>query len=144
MESNIDVVRTFYDALSNGDMGSLFCRFAPQIDWREADGIPYADRNPYRTPQDVATGVLARIGADWDGFMVVPESFASEGGLVVMLGRYKGTNRTTGKPLDVPVAHAWTVKEGAIRAFRQYVDTVLVRRAMQGPAATFSLPAYTF
>lgn len=144
MESNIDIVRSFYDALSAGNMAHLFDRFAPEIDWREADGFPYADRNPYRTPREVATGVLARIGADWDGFTVVPDSFASHGGLVVMLGRYRATNRTTGKRLDVPVVHAWTVCEGEIRAFRQYVDTLLVRRAMEPPVARLRMPAYTF
>lgn len=128
-DNSIGVVKTFYEALAVGNMEALFAGFAPVIDWREADGFPYADGNPYTTPAAVAEGVLARIVADWDGFAVNVDRYVGDGDRVVMLGRYSGTYRATGKTLDVPVAHAWTVKEGQIVAFQQYVDTLLVERA---------------
>ena len=35
--------------------------FDPEIVWNEAESIPYADRNPYVGPQQVAEGVFGRI-----------------------------------------------------------------------------------
>jgi len=123
------VVRTFYDDLSSGNLDGLFARFADQIDWREADGFPYADRNPYTTPQAVAEGVLGRLVADWDGFTVTPERFLGDGEVVAVFGRYAGTFKATGKSIDVPMAHVWTVRDGAVTSFRQYVDTLVVDKA---------------
>ncbi len=59
-DANVATVRTFYDALQAGDMDGLFAQFAPTIDWREAEGVPYSDRNPYTSPAAVAEG-----RADW-------------------------------------------------------------------------------
>ena len=37
--------------------------------------------------------------------------------------RYNGTNKKTSKSIDAQVAHLWTLKDGKITAFQQYVDT---------------------
>jgi ketosteroid isomerase-like protein len=128
-QSNTEIVRTFYEALRAGNGEKAFARFAEAIDWREADGFPYSDRNPYTTPQAVAEGVLGRISADWKSFTVCPEHLTANGDTVVVLGRYGGVHKRTGKRLDVPVCHVWTVRAGQITAFRQYVDTLIVQRS---------------
>ena len=129
METNTDVVRTFYDGLSAGDIDSAFAKFASTIDWREADGFPYSDGNPYTRPEAVAAGVVGRIVRDWEAFTASPERFFADGDTVVVVGRYRGVHRKTGKKLDVPMCHAWTVRGGRIRGFRQHVDTLMVQRA---------------
>lgn len=134
--TNIEVVRTFYDALSAGNGRDLFARFAPAIDWREAEGFLYSDGNPYTTPEAVAEGVLGRISRDWESFAVRPQQMVAGGIDVVVLGRYTGVHRKTGRRLDVPVCHAWKVERDQITAFRQYVDTLVVQRSTYWPLAT--------
>ena len=51
---------------------------------------------------------------------------------VVVLARYTAINKATGKPLNVRVAHHFTVRGGRIVRFEQFVDTALVRDAMTG------------
>ena len=135
-ESNIEVVGTFYNALSAGNSDEVFSRFAGSIDWREADGFPYSDLNPYTTPQAVAEGVLGRIVDDWEHFTVCPQQMVADGETVVVLGRYTGVHRRSRRPLDVPVCHVWKVERGHITAFRQYVDTLIVQRSTYWPIAT--------
>lgn len=43
---------------------------------------------------------------------------------------YTATNKATGKPIDVRVAHHFVVRGGLIVRFEQFVDTALVREAM--------------
>ena len=46
------------------------------------------------------------------------------------LARYTAVNKATGRPIDVRVAHHFTVRGGLIVRFEQFVDTALVRDAM--------------
>jgi hypothetical protein len=44
--------------------------------------------------------------------------------------RYTATNKATGNPVNVRVAHHFVVRGGLIVRFEQFVDTALVRDAM--------------
>ena len=45
------------------------------------------------------------------------------GSEIVVLGRYRGVAKETGKRLDVPFVHIWTVEDGTAVRFRQFLDT---------------------
>lgn len=54
---------------------------------------------------------------------MTPEQFLDAGDEVVVVGRYRGVAKGTGKHLDVPFVHIWTFRgERAVR-FRQFLDT---------------------
>ena len=127
--SNAQYVRSLYDAFARGDMPAVLAGLAPDVVWMEAEGTPYADRNPYRGPQAVATGVFQRLGADWNNFRADVERVVDGGDTVVVLGRYRATNRQTGRALDAPFAHVWNLRDGKVVRFDQYVDTAQVARA---------------
>jgi ketosteroid isomerase-like protein len=46
----------------------------------------------------------------------------------VVLGRYRATNRETGKALDAPFAHVWDLRGGKVVRFDQYADTAQLAR----------------
>lgn len=117
------VVTTVYEAFAVGDIAQVTSAMAPDIDWREAQGNPYADNNPYIGPDAVVSGVFMRLGGEWDGFSAIPAEYVTNGDRVVVFGNYGGTYKATGKALDVPFVHSWTVKDGKIVAFQQYTDT---------------------
>ena len=116
-------IRDLYSAFARGDAATVLAMFDPEIIWNEAENIPYADRNPYVGPQQVAEGVFGRIMTDFDGFTVNPDKIVHEGDTVVALGRYRGTHRSTGEGLDAQFAHVWTFSNGKIVGFQQYTDT---------------------
>lgn len=125
--TNRERIERIYDAFSRGDTDAVFGAMAPDVDWNEAEGSPYADRNPYRGPQAVGEGVFGRLLADYDGFAAVPERYVADGDTVVALGRYSGTRAGSDRPLDAPFAHVWTLEDGAVTAFQQYTDTAQYR-----------------
>ena len=125
---NEALVRAIYDAFAAGDIPGLLGRMSPDMVWNEAENYPYADGNPYRGHDAIVAGVFARIGAEWDGFAAVPETFLDAGDTIVVLGRYSGTFRATGRSQDSQMVHVWRVAEGQAVSFQQYVDTLQVAR----------------
>jgi ketosteroid isomerase-like protein len=71
----------------------------------------------------VLDGVFMRLGTEWNGFSVTPHEFIDGGDDVVVLARYGGVHKGTGKPIDSEVAHVWTVRDGKATRFIQYADT---------------------
>jgi uncharacterized protein len=126
---NVALIRAIYDAFAGGDIAGVVGRMSPDIVWNEAENFPYADRNPYRGPEAVLTGVFARIGAEWDGFEAIAEELIDGGDTVVAIGRYRGACRATGRSIDAQLAHVWRIEDGRAAAFQQYADTLQVARA---------------
>jgi ketosteroid isomerase-like protein len=128
--SNADIVRAIYVAFGKGDIPNVLGAMAPDIVWHEAENLPYADRNPYVGPNAILEGVFARIGAEWESFAVKPEEIIESGDRVIMLGRYGGACKATGKSIDLQVAHVWRLKDGKATHFQQYADTLQMARAV--------------
>jgi ketosteroid isomerase-like protein len=131
-EDSVGLVRSIYEAFAAGDIPGVLGRMAPDMEWNEAENFPYADGNPYVGADAIVGGVFARLGGEWDGFAAVPEEFLDAGDTVVVLGRYKGICKATGKPLDAQMAHVWRVKGGKAVHFQQYTDTLQAARVTGG------------
>nr|WSZ17341.1 nuclear transport factor 2 family protein [Streptomyces canus] len=123
-----DVVRRQYLASAAGDLEALRATLAPDVEWTEMAGFPLA--GTYRTPDGVTAGVMEKLGQDWDGWTAHDDTYVVDGENVVVLARYTATNKATGKPIAVRVAHHFVVRAGHIVRFEQFVDTALVRDAM--------------
>ncbi|MEW5875427.1 MAG: nuclear transport factor 2 family protein [Candidatus Zixiibacteriota bacterium] len=132
MGQNGDIVRSLYAAFARGDVAAVLGAFDANIQWREAESVRYADRNPYRDPMAVAEGVFMRIMADVDNFTVTPEQFLEGGDGVLAEGRYRGKVKATGKPIDAQFAHVWRLRDGKIVGFQQYTDTRQWAEALGG------------
>jgi ketosteroid isomerase-like protein len=127
-EQNVELVRGIYAAFKAGDVPGVVARMAPDMVWNEAENFPYADGNPYCGPEAILGGVFARLGSEWDGFAAVPEEFLDAGDTIVVLGRYRGTYRASGRALDAQLVHVWRVADGKAARFQQYTDTLQAAR----------------
>jgi uncharacterized protein len=127
--SNIDSIKQVYQAFAEGDIPTVLGALSPEIDWTEAEGFPYA--GTYHGPRAVLEGVFMRLGSEWNGFAAIPDEFIDGGDTVVVLGKYSGTYKKTGKSFQANFAHVWKMQDGKAIRFIQYVDTLLVHRALQ-------------
>jgi hypothetical protein len=120
--SPVDLVKRSYDAFERGDMDGVLGDMDPGIEWQQAQGLPHG--GTYRGIEAVRTNIFDPLDEQWwDEFSAVPTEFLDAGGEVVVLGRYRGVAKGTGKQLDVPFVHVWTIHgEKAVR-FRQFLDT---------------------
>ena len=127
--SNVNVIQGAYAAFAKGDVPGVLGILSPDIAWTEAEGFPYG--GTYNGPNAVLEGVFMRLGAEWDGFAAVPDEFIDGGDAVVVLGKYSGKYKATGKSFQANFAHVWKLQDGKAIRFTQYVDTLLVHRALQ-------------
>ena len=115
-------VKGFYEAAARGEMNVLFEALAAKVEWREADGSPFASGNPY-VGGDAVGKLLGSIGEAIDGLAIVPMNVIDGGDTVVIEGRYKGKARKTGKAFDAQFAHVWQFRDRKVLRFQQYTDT---------------------
>ena len=127
--SNLNSVKQVYQAFAEGDIFSVLGLLSPEIDWTEAEGFPLG--GTYHGPKAVLEGVFMRLGSEWEGFAAVPDEFIDAGDTVVVLGKYSGKYKKTGKSFQAPFAHVWKMQDGKAAQFIQHVDTLLVHRALQ-------------
>ena len=80
-------------------------------------------------PERVAEGLFKPLIAEWSNFALVPDEFIADGDIVVSLGNFTGTHAETGKRAEARYAHIWTVRDGKIARFRQYIDTLAIAQA---------------
>ena len=130
MSRNSDLVTKIYDAFAQGDVATVLGAFDPAIEWREAEGYDYSERNPYIGPQAIAEGVFQRLATETDGFRLARQNMIEGGDTVVVEGRYTCTMKATGRRLDAQFAHVWGVRDGRISRFQQYTDTAQWNEAM--------------
>jgi ketosteroid isomerase-like protein len=128
-QENVALVRGIYDAFATGDVPAVLGAMRPDMVWNEAENFPLADRNPYVGHDAILHGVFVRLGEQWDGFAVEVDELLDAGDTVVALGHYRGTHRTTGKPIRAQLAHVWRLEGGKAKSFQQYTDTLQVARA---------------
>ncbi|SDA39052.1 hypothetical protein SAMN03080617_00221 [Algoriphagus alkaliphilus] len=122
-KKNMSIVEGLYKAFAVGDIPAVLGGLDPNVVWNEAEGNAYADGNPYIGPDAVLNGVFARIGADHEFFnlkdIVLHEM---SNGKVLATLRYDAKHKN-GNSYNAQVAHLWSLKDGKVVSFQQYVDT---------------------
>jgi ketosteroid isomerase-like protein len=119
---NVDLVKRSYDAFARGDLDGVLGDVHPEIEWQQAQGLPHG--GVYHGVAEVRRAIFDPLDEEWwDEFSATPDEFLDAGPEVVVLGRYRGVAKGTGRELDVPFVHVWTVHKGRATRFRQFLDT---------------------
>ncbi len=129
MGANLDLVRSTYEGTSEDNGRNLLAALAPDAQWTEAAGFPYA--GTYVGPEAITAGVFHRLGTEWIGYRAEVHTFMEDGDHVAAFGFYSGTYKATGKSMRASFAHLFEVKNGKIVRMTQYVDSAMVRAAFK-------------
>ncbi len=127
MNSNVEIIRAFYAALADGDAPRALGLMSEDIEWLAM----WHYRVDGRGPQKVAEGLLAPLMKEWHPLSLVSSEYVAEGDTVVSIGRFTGVHGESGKTAVADYAHVWTLADGRISRFRQFIDTLAVARARQ-------------
>ena len=122
MKDPVEIVRSFYEKLKTGDAPGALALMSPDIEWTTMWHYKVDGRGPER----VAEGLFKPLMAEWTSFALVPSEFIADGDTVVSLGDFTGVHGITGKHADARYAHVWTIEDGLVIRFRQYIDTLAV------------------
>jgi ketosteroid isomerase-like protein len=128
MGGNLDLIRSTYEGSSDENGRNLLAVLAPDSEWNEAAGFPYA--GTYVGPQAIVAGVFRRLATEWTGYRADVHTYLEDGDRVAAFGVYSGTYRATGKFMSAAFAHLYVLRAGKIARMTQYVDTLLVQRAL--------------
>lgn len=128
-ESNRALVHQAYEDFAIGDIESFLSILDPEVSWTDAEGYPYA--GTYVGPDALLEGLIARIGSEWDDYVVRSDVLVADGDRVVAIGVYSGTYKATGKTVEAPFAHVWQLRDGKVITFRQFTDGPPWQRALE-------------
>jgi len=126
---NVEIVRGLYEAFAAGDSEYILNVIHPDVVWIESDGIPYG--GTFKGRDAVFAGVFGAIGTEWDNFTASVDEYIDAGDRVITLGVDSGTYKATGKSMTASAASIWTLEEGKIIKFVQYIDTHVLIAATQ-------------
>jgi len=129
-DQNVAVLDGLYKAFAAGDIPTVLESMDSKVVWNVAEGSTYADGNPYIGPEAVLHGVFARIGEDHEYFNLNDIVLHEMGNDKVLATLRYGAKFKNGKNYDAQAAHLWTLREGKVVAFQQYVDTKKLHDAL--------------
>jgi ketosteroid isomerase-like protein len=129
-----ELVRGVYAALAAGDAAALGELLAHGFEAEVAEGMPLGLGGHRSGPDAMIHETWWPIGRSYRMRVEPEEWIACEDGRLLVLGRYRGHARSTGRPVDAAFAHLWTVRDGRVVALRQLTDTALWAAALEGAA----------
>ncbi len=129
------VARTLYDALAAGDADTLGDLLHPDFVGETTEGLPLDLGGRHSGPEAMTRDFWWAIGRHYRA-RAEPERMLplADGGLVV-LGRYTGSARDGGAPLDAAFAHVLHFDRDRIVGLAQYTGSARWAAALPAPPA---------
>ena len=121
-QDNLDVVRRGYEAFGHGDIETLLSLFDEQIEW-VTPGPAELATSGRRTGRQQVAEFFTVLSEMLEIQRFEPKQFIAQGDQVVVLGEDSACVRATGKVLEGEWAHVFTLRNGKVARFHEYLDT---------------------
>ncbi len=97
LDDNLAAVRASYEAFSRGDLDGATAMMDDSIVWHQAEGLPHG--GIYEGLPAVRASVFDPLDAQWwEGFDATPTEMLGGDDHVVVIGRYTGRAKGSGRP----------------------------------------------
>ncbi|MEO8436338.1 MAG: nuclear transport factor 2 family protein [Pyrinomonadaceae bacterium] len=129
-QENTALVQQAYDNFKNRDIDGLLSLFSEEITWElpEMDGVSYGGK---RAGLEEVVEFFAMLGMSQEPLRFEPREFIAQDDRVVCLGSYDWRVRETNREFSSDFAHVFTIADGKIVAFSEFMDTAAVVAAHQ-------------
>ena len=124
-QQNIEMIRRGYELFGRGDIDGLLGMFAANIDWT-SPGPPDLMTAGQRRGHAQVREFFRAVHDLYDMQSFEPMDFIAKGDRVVVLGRDTAKVRASGKTISEMWAHVFTIRDGKVVAFVEYLDTSAV------------------
>src|SRR5687767_2865263 len=112
-QQNLEVVRRGYEAFGRGDLDALLSLLDENVEWRSPGPPELATAGERRGRQQVAQFFDA-VNQLFEVIRFEPRTFMADGDRVLVVGEESALFRATGRVLETPWVHAFTVRNGKI------------------------------
>ena len=121
-QQNIGVVQRGYEAFGRGDMAGFLALLDANVEWKTPGPSDLPTAGTRRGPAQVGEFFGTLLGIiELEHFE--PTTFIADGDKVVVIGHEKYKVKATGTSITGDWCHVFTVRDGAIVAFHEFLDT---------------------
>lgn len=133
-QENTALVKQAYEKFKTGDIQGLLNLLSEDITWQlpEIESVPFSGRREGRAQVGEFFSLLAE---DQDTLQFEPREFVAQNDKVIALGTYNWRVKATGREYGGEWAHVFTVRDGKITGFHEYMDTAAATAAHQRAAS---------
>jgi ketosteroid isomerase-like protein len=127
--NNVEVIKDAYDAFMQGDADKLLSFMDEDIDWQIAgpDSIPFAGSN---RGKNAVRRVLEKSFATVKNQQPEVRDVVAQGDTVTVIGHERGQCSTNDQEYESFWIHVFTLRDGKIIKFREYLDTAAMKGAV--------------
>lgn len=131
-QSNIDLVKSLYDAFSRGEIAKIIGAATPEVTWRvtgdPADYPMFGERNG----QEGVGNFFKMLAEMQEPIEFSPREFYAAQDKVFVIGHYEWKLRKNGKKVRSDFVHIFTLAGDKYQAFLEFNDTARFREAYHG------------
>jgi len=127
-QENTKLVQQIYEHFKKGDIKALLNLLSVNIEWQlpEIENVPFAGK--HRGHEEM--GQFFESLVDTQEFQHFdPREFIARGDKVLALGHYACRVKSTGREFGGDFAHVFTVDDGKVVRFHEYMDTAAAAAA---------------
>lgn len=139
-QQNTQLIKDFYAAFTRGDIATVISYMAPQVDW-ELAAVPGISFSGKRKGREQVAEVLRMADEKRAVSVFSPREFIAQGKRVLVLGHSLWTVRDSGREFESDWVHVFTVEDGQVAAFREFLDSHLAIEAFQCDMRAAGTPA---
>ena len=130
-EKNGQVVQQMYAAFGRSDIPALLNGFADDVDWWVAGPADIPICGSRHGLEQVAQFFKA-LDETLDTQQFKPQEFFAQGEVVVVLGHERHRVKSTGRIHEGDWVQVFTLREGKVVRYREYLDTAALVAAFRG------------
>lgn len=122
-QQNEKLVGQFYTAFKRGDINAVLSTLADDVDWLvpgPEEIIPFVG---HRTGHEQVAQAITEFAELQEAEQFELRRFVTQDEKVVAFGHYRWRIKPTGLSYDSDFVHAFTVSDGKISHFQEYLDT---------------------
>jgi uncharacterized protein len=127
-QDNVEVARRAYENFKSGSIGELLGQMSEDVEWRlpEIEGAPFAGA---RKGRGRVSEFFTSLADSQEVQSFEPREFVAQGDKVVALGTYNWRVRSNGREYGGDWAHVFTIRDGQIVGFHEYMDSARAEAA---------------
>ena len=122
--NNIEVIQELYRVFRKQDYNAFRRITTDDLEWIQNEGFPGGATR--KGASEVIEGVFKANDNNWESFAFNIEEFLDAGNSVIVIGRYAGYNRTSGKPMSAAATHIYDLRDRKVSRFRMFADTKII------------------
>jgi ketosteroid isomerase-like protein len=129
MSDNIQFVQSLYAAFGRGDVDTIVAALSPDVDWENVGrASDYETLGPRRSPDEVRQ-FFEHLASDVDFTEFSPNDFDAVGDKVFVEGHSRMSLKAGGPQMDTDWVHVFTIRDGKVTRFRDFIDTAQLAEA---------------